>query len=269
MSKISAPSNALPRATAVVLTAGILLLSVPGPRRAAADWLVTTEGGRVETRGPWAVKGKLVVFTAADGTLSSLRATQVDLPASGRATAESKQALVEAAKPPLPAPRKSIRSITDKDVRHPDADAKAAAEGSAKPGDPGKAAAAGETKPAEAAGKSPVSVGTWQKADRSEKDGIEVFGTLNNESSDIATQVGLTVTLYDDGGGVLGSAEATVTSDTVPGRGMTNFRAAFPGVFTFARAKFDIRSSGLKLNFQPAAPGAGKGSGAAPDSAKP
>jgi len=46
---------------ALRLTALVLALALPAAAR--ADWLVTTEGGRVETRGPWEVKGKLVVFT--------------------------------------------------------------------------------------------------------------------------------------------------------------------------------------------------------------
>ncbi|HEY8020052.1 MAG TPA: hypothetical protein VIH93_03070 [Thermoanaerobaculia bacterium] len=240
------------RSTALVLAVGISLLPAAAVRRAAADWLVTSEGGRVETRGPWEVKGKLVVFTAADGTLSSLRATQVDLDASRRATVESKQALADAEKAPPPAPRKSVRSITDKDVGHPASDA-------AKPGDSATAAtpaanATKSAKPADAAGKSPVSVGNWQKADRTEKDGIELFGSLNNDSGDIQTDVGLTVTLYDDGEGLLGTAEAAVTPSTMTAHGATNFRVAFPGIYTFARAKFDIRSAGLALSPAPVKP---------------
>jgi hypothetical protein len=238
------------RSTALVLAVGISLLPA-AVHRAAADWLVTSEGGRVETRGPWEVKGKLVVFTAADGTLSSLRATQVDLDASRRATAESKQALADAEKAPPPAPRKSVRSITDKDVGHPASDA-------AKPGDSATVATAADAKagakPADAAGKSPVSVGNWQKADRTEKDGIELFGSLNNDSGDIQTDVGLTVTLYDDGEGLLGTAEAAVTPSTMTAHGATNFRVAFPGIYTFARAKFDIRSAGLALSPAPVKP---------------
>jgi hypothetical protein len=247
---LTAPSAALLALAALAL-----------PAAARADWLVTTEGGRVATRGPWEVKGKLVVFTAADGTLSSLRAAQVDLEASQRATAEAKQALAEAAKPPQPAPRRSVRTITDKDVGHPDAkpaDAKAAegAAGGAKPADGAPA------KAAEPAGKSPVSVGTWQKVDRTEKDGVNVVGTLENASGDLQTDVALSVTLIDDAGGVLGTANAVLASDSIPGKESTAFKAAFPGVFSFARAKFDIRSAGLKLTLtpggQPASPPADK-----------
>ncbi len=235
-----------------LLSAALLALAALAlPARGGADWLVTTEGGRVETRGPWEVKGKLVVFTTAGGALSSLRATQVDLEASRRATVESKQALVEAEKAPPEVPRKSVRSITDKDFSHPEAKPADAKPADAKSPDGTPASAAG--KPAETTGKSPIAVGTWQKVDRKEKDGIDIIGTVNNGSSDLQTDVGMTVALMDDAGGTLGTARAMLTTDSITGKGSTDFKASFPGVFTFARAKFDIQSAGLKLAVAPSA----------------
>jgi hypothetical protein len=255
------------------LTALFLALGLPGALR--ADWLVTTEGGRVETRGPWEVKGKLVVFTSADGTLASLRAAQVDLEASRRATAEAKEALAEAARAPEPAPRKAVRSITDKDVSHPGdkaADATKAGTGA----DAANAANAADTagdKAADAkastAGKSPVSVATWQKVDRAEKDGIDVVGTLQNGGGDLQTDVTLSVTLVDDGGGTLGTARATLGADSIPAKETTDFKVSFPGVFTFARAKFDIESAGLKLTIVPGAKPADDGKTASPPADQP
>ncbi len=56
----------------LVLAAALALpCLVVGP--AAADWIVTTDGERIETRGPWEVKGRLVVMTLADGELASMR----------------------------------------------------------------------------------------------------------------------------------------------------------------------------------------------------
>src|SRR3954466_7306493 len=85
---------------------------------AGAGWRVTRDGGRVETKGPWQMKGKLVVFTRADdGALASLRASEVDLDASTKATADAK---VQAAAPPPPvAPQKKLAVLTDKDFRKP------------------------------------------------------------------------------------------------------------------------------------------------------
>jgi len=78
-----------------------LALSAAAALPAHADWLVTHEGGQVETKGPWQTKGKLVVFTRADdGALASLRASEVDLDASAKLTAAAK---VKAEAPPPPA----------------------------------------------------------------------------------------------------------------------------------------------------------------------
>ncbi len=49
---------------------------------AAADWLVASDGSRIETTGPFKVEGKLVIFTLPNGTLGSLPLSEVDLEAS-------------------------------------------------------------------------------------------------------------------------------------------------------------------------------------------
>ena len=107
----------------MMLRRSLILLALavlPGAAGSArADWLVTREGARVETRGAWTVKGKLVVFETAAGKLSSLRVAEVDLDASRRATEEAVAAQAQAAaETDKPAERrKSVRVITDKDVR--------------------------------------------------------------------------------------------------------------------------------------------------------
>src|SRR5262245_62955767 len=101
-------------AAAAVVTAALLALAAAAP--AAADWLVPRQGnGRVETKGPWQVKGKLVVFTLPDGKLSSLRLSEVDLDASGRATDEAAAAAraTPAAPAPAPRPREAKVVLTD------------------------------------------------------------------------------------------------------------------------------------------------------------
>ena len=64
----------------------LFLLALP----VGADWLVTKEGARVETKGKWNVKGGVVIFTAPSGTLSSIRLSKVDLDASAAVTMEAK-----------------------------------------------------------------------------------------------------------------------------------------------------------------------------------
>ena len=105
---------------------GLPALAAPG----RADWLLTRDGARIETRGPWTVKGKLVVFTLASGTLSSLRTTEVDLEASAQSTAEAqaRAAAPPAAEKPAEKPP-PVLVLTDADVEHVDDDGQPLASG--------------------------------------------------------------------------------------------------------------------------------------------
>jgi hypothetical protein len=202
------------------------------PLPAHADWLVTQEGGRVETKGPWQVKGKLVVFTrAADGALASLRATEVDLDASAKATAAAK---VQAAAPaPVEAPQKKLAVLTDKDFHKP-----VPVDASGKPAD---------TAPAKTG---PLIVSDWKKLDRPSGDGIAVEGTVHNSTGDMMVNASIEVQLYNESGERVGTAPGLLTSTSIQPDGSVQFHANFPGVFTFATAKFAI--NGLPLNMSPA-----------------
>ena len=228
---------------AVVAAAlGLAVLAAPAP--AAADWLVTREGARIETRGPWNVKGKLVVFTQTDGTLGSLRHTEIDFAASERATAAEWDRKAAPAAPQPPPKRKSVRSLTDADFAKPAPAPEG--EAAAPAGGEKKGAAEAEKAAAKAAGK--VEVATWQRIDRVEGDGIEVAGTLRNVGGEIAAGVGVTIRLLDETGTVVATGEAIPTADAIRPQGVVTFRAAFPGVFTFADAQFEVRSWGLDID---------------------
>ena len=82
---------------------------------AQADWLVTKEGARIETRGPWELRGRIIVFTLPNGTLSSIRESEIDLEASHDAT-EAANRPAEPAPEPEAEPKPSVLSITDADV---------------------------------------------------------------------------------------------------------------------------------------------------------
>ena len=73
---------------------------------AAADWLVAKDGSRIETQGPWEVKGRLVVFTTAQGELASMRADDLDL---GESRALTEAGPAPATAPPAP-PARAERS---------------------------------------------------------------------------------------------------------------------------------------------------------------
>ncbi len=81
-----------------------------------ADWLVTQDGERIETKGGWQVKGRMVVFTRPEGTLSSLRLSEVDLDASREATIRAAEAASRPAASAPALPRRPARVITTDDV---------------------------------------------------------------------------------------------------------------------------------------------------------
>lgn len=199
---------------------------------ARADWLVTQEGGRVETKGPWQIKGKLVVFTrAADGVLASLRAAEVDLDASAKATAAAK--VQAAAPPPSEAPQKKLAVLTDKDFRKPTPPADGAAKPDAAP-------------PAHAG---PLVVNNWKRLDRPAGDGVAVEGTVHNTTGDMMVNASVEVQLYNEAGDRVGTAPGLLTSTSIQPDGTVSFRANFPEVFTFANARFEV--NGLPLNMSP------------------
>jgi glutaredoxin len=67
------------------LLAFCLALCVISP--AAADWLVTLDGGLIETQGPWTIAGKTVTYKDLDGKEHSLPFAEIDLEGSLATTA--------------------------------------------------------------------------------------------------------------------------------------------------------------------------------------
>jgi hypothetical protein len=203
---------------------------------AGADWLVTRQGGRVEIRGAWEVKGKLVVFRTLDGTLSSLRLAEVDLEASRKATEEAARARAAAVETKKPQEKKPpVLVLTDKDVRHIE-------EAAAAPADAAPAAA-GEGETVE----DDLTVATWERASAPGEGHVVITGTLRNAAeSSTATGILLLVSLFDETGQQVGTAEATLTSTALPAGQQSGFRAEFPGVFSFSRLEFDPKGVQLK-----------------------
>jgi len=194
-----------------------------------ADWLVTRDGGRVETKGTWQLKGKLVVFTrAADGGLASLRASEVDLDASAKATADAK--VKAEAPPPVEVPQKKIAVLTDKDFK--------------KPTPPGEADSPDKGAPAKSG---PLAVSTWKKLDIPSGEGIAIEGQVHNTTKDMMINASVDVELFNEAGGKVGTAQGLLTATSIQPDGSVSFRANFPGVFTFTDAKFKV--NGLPLTF--------------------
>jgi len=218
-------------------------LATAGAPRAGADWLVTRQGARVETRGPWQEKGKLVVFSRPDGSLASLRLTDVDLAASRKATREAVEVKAQTPKEPVkPQKRESIAKLSDKDFQRTAPKPDKEAEKEEKLGtDPAR-------KP------SAVAVASWEQGKSAGDGHVVVNGTMRNTSTDQATAAGVTIRLFDETGKMIGQGEAVLTSTVIPGGGTVGFQADFPDLFTFAAAKFETRS--LNLSTGPAQPSA-------------
>jgi hypothetical protein len=212
------------------VAAAVALLAGP----AAADWLVTRDGGRVETRGPWQVKGKLVVFTrAAEGQLASLRITDIDWAASERLMAQAAQAPPAAKSAPPEPPKESRWVFTDANFRRP------------APAPPKDEAPAAEETDAAGRPRLPVVLEGWERRDH--PDGLEIAGTLRNPGNEIAAEVGVTVRLYDDTGALVATSEGRIGTPAIGPGETAVFRASFPGVFTYAQAKFEVRGYGLRI----------------------
>jgi len=220
-----------PRGAALVLLG--ILAAAASP--AAGDWLLTRAGGRVETKGPWQVKGKLVVFTLADGSLSSLRLADVDLEASGKATGDAK---VQAGKPAAPeAAKKKLAVLTDENFRRSSSAGSAAVPPT------------GETQPSPSVQpdkSGPVTISAWKRVNLPGGDGIAIEGTLHNTTDHVILNASAEVQLYDDAGERVHSAAAVLSSQSIQPRATVDFRAVFPGVFTFGEMR--VETQGLPLD---------------------
>jgi hypothetical protein len=209
----------------------LLALAAITATRASADWLVTRAGTRVETRGAWQVKGKLVVFHGADGGLSSLRLAEVDLDESGRATAQAERARQAAGDAAAQGPKRKAPAVvlTDDDFRH--VEPGAAAPAAVSPAEPG------------------FKVTSWERSpDAADAGaGVVITGTLQNTSTVNATEIALSVQLLDAAGRSSAIGQATLTS-TVLGPGQeSGFRVDFPGAATYSDVKFDFRALGAPV----------------------
>ncbi len=220
---------------AVTLFAATLGMLWIGLAPARADWLVTHEGAKVEIKGPWTVKGKMVTFTLPKGTLGSMRLTDVDLEASAKETAAAAAAAVaKSESPAAPAAKTAVLVLTDEDVAHA-SDAPA--------GEPIAAGAAAAEKQADTTTGATVTVTAWDKDFSQVDGGVAITGTVRNNGKSVAAALSVNVRLYDEKGNLLSTAPATLSADTLEPGAAARFRAVFPGVETFLAAKFDIDST--------------------------
>lgn len=211
---------------------------------AAADWLVTKRGERIETEGPWQVKSRLVVFKRPDGTYASLRLSDVDLEASKELT---RQLAEEAARSSEPADarhettrREPVARLTEKDL--PPVGPRPTQKEEAK---------AAETAPADSSdSKQPkgLIVSTWREVTEIDSPGLAFVGEVRNPTDNMAVGVTVSVKLLDEKGEEIASTGAVLTTDALPPGSSGGFRASFPGVYDYVRADFDVEGTLLRTN---------------------
>ena len=216
---------------------------------AFGDWIRTRDGALVETRGPWKVKGKTVVFTSANGTLSSLRLSEVDLDASALATFEAQrpaapaeEASSDEREPVLVLNNENIPRARESFLDDGEAPAGETQEDEAvNRADAAALAAAGGSDPT-------LSVVSWNSVENSEIDGIEIQGVLMNQGTHIAANLRVVVSLYDEAGEHLDTSNAFLGGISVAPTSSVKFRALFPDVTEASvEPKFDIRSTKIRL----------------------
>ncbi|MGB3565492.1 MAG: FxLYD domain-containing protein [Thermoanaerobaculia bacterium] len=217
------------------LTLGLLIAVTGLP--AAADWLVTQDGDQVETRGAWEIKGKLVVFTLPNGTLSSMRLTDVDLDASQQRT--HAQDVPSAPVVTTSQRREATIVITDSDVSHVGPEAPTSATERQEAGAEARAELAAEASGGE------LTVADWNQEYDDGIDGVVVTGNIENRSSNLHSEITLQVILYNTDGSLAGRAAATVDNVLLRAGQSSSFRAAFAGIVGFDRPEFRVNSTAL------------------------
>ncbi|MEM7582398.1 MAG: hypothetical protein AAF560_03380 [Acidobacteriota bacterium] len=199
---------------------GLTVLILPSP--VAGDWLVLHDGTRIETSGPWKVKGRQVVYTGTNGALSALRLADVDLEASEAAT----NAPTETTTSQQPAPesrRQSVLVLTNDDIKP-----------AAQPTAPEASEAEAATDDSEAAleNQGPVELVTWNSRESTDVEGLEIHGTIQNRGEDIAAGIVVQVSVTDENGEPLMDTKAFLQRASLGPGQSGNFKALLPGVYT-------------------------------------
>jgi hypothetical protein len=192
---------------------------------AIADVVVLKGGAVINIKKPPEVRGTTVLLTRADGTLLSVRATDIDREATS--AARSAAAPAPAATPVPPAtlagaaraarevPKARVR-ISDADVSHSEAAGQAAGEAAGEPG-PEVDASAGS-------GRVEVADYTQEKSGEA----LVVRGTIRNPGATPATNVRMTVAAIDTKGQAIASGEAGVSNGVILPSSTVAFSVTIP-----------------------------------------
>ncbi len=249
------------------LLASLVLIGVMMSTQAAlADRLVMRDGSEIETRGPWKVKGRQVVFTLQSGTLSSLRLDDVDLEASEAATradAEPEPAVESETENTAPSHAEDERPepvlvITDRDIPRAkpagnasSADDSADADGGGSEDDsPADEQAPGSEVLFAAEG---LEITSWQPRD-SPRGGIEITGVLANRGDQLVAEASIQVTTTANDG-VDRTYSAHIGNATLAAGHQSPFRILLPDVVSVDDSlTFDVEGRAVRPRILPSAP---------------
>lgn len=221
--------------------AGSVPLFLAGPLE--ADWLVMKDGSRVETRAAWRVEGPTVVFEMPDGTLASIKADEVDLPASEQATLSADREATQPSTAETPETKqKAVFVLTDADVGHPKSENAAPDQQTAEP----------SSQPTSSAGE--VSVPSWNTSDLPDGKGLRIVGQARNSTPSVATDLSVTVLAYDSTDELIESVPAALGARAVGPNQATSFSADLVGVFSYSRIEFDVDYVSLQVRTDAAQP---------------
>ena len=204
--------------------ASALLFAAAAFSFAAADVVVLQGGARVELQKPYTRQGNLVLLTSTDGTLLSVRASDIDWKATAAAKAARGPARpAPAVVPPPESPAQAAKSgregpkarvkLTDADVSH--AAGEEATDSEEKPKKE-------ESRPATA--KLDVIDYSQEKSGAN----LVVRGSMRNSGATPAVNAHMTVTALDEKGERIGSGEASLSNGLVASGATVAFTASIP-----------------------------------------
>lgn len=205
-------------------------------------WLVTTEGEELEIRGDWQERGRLIVFTRPDGTLASIRASQIDLEASRQRS----ELIVREVKPvtePVEARQESIAVLTDENIKHFGSGAGGTfSAATSRPASTEEAPGVDGSDPADQNKRQPspegLAVDDWRYLQSDA--GTEVIGVVRNNGEDIYASIEVRVLVYGVDGELITTRNAQLANPILaPGR-QSEFRLLLPQTFGVDRAEFNL-----------------------------
>lgn len=240
------------RRATFVLT--VLLVVAAGA--AQGDWLVLASGEAVETKGPWTVEGRKIVFTSTRGVLSSVRASSVDVDSSRELTTK-KQEEASRVVVPVPTPKRTpVLVLTDADFAKKPAAPDAAGTTAGEPGVESAAAREPVVVPAadsiesrlarQMPGAPALQIMSWSARPTGE-DQLSIFGTVQNVGSLVTAAITIGVKLIDSEGAAIGTREGAVTATALMPGAQADFEARFEGDPNFSIVEFTVDTVQLEI----------------------